>query len=517
MLVSRNHKALLLNLRNPERITTVIPTAKVISYKGRRVTAVPHGVAETKVLRNMGINAPSPIRYYYDWPGRFKPFTAQLETADFLSKHTRAYCLNSMGTGKTISGLWAYDFLRGTKHVNKLLVVAPMSTLERTWGDEIFRNFPHLTYTVLYGTAAKRLRLLDVDSDVYIINHEGLGIVKEALADRHDIDIVIIDELAMVRNKQTDRWKNTNEVCNKQHPRTVWGFTGTPIPNEPTDAWAQCRLLTPDTVPAYYNRFREMTMTQISQWKWVGRADALDVVHRSMQPSIRFSLEDCIDLPEQVFVEHDAPLTTDQKSAYRAMAAKLMAEYAGGQIIAVNEAVKASKLLQIACGVVYSADGSAVVIEPTERLKVLSELVEQSEGKVIVFVPFTGALHMVANHLRKQTTVEIINGATCKTDRDTIFGDFQKREDPHVLVAQPATMSHGLTLTAATTIVWFAPITQNEVFEQANARMRRPGQKRATVVAHISGSAIERRMFDRLSKKQSTQGVLLEMIKDQEL
>jgi SNF2 family DNA or RNA helicase len=516
MLVATKQKALLLNLRNPERVTTLIPTAKVIDYKGRRMTAVPHRHEEVKVLQNIGIKAPSPIRYYYGWPGQYKPFAAQLETAEFLSSHTRAYCLNSMGTGKTVSGLWAYDYLRSIGLAGRLLVVAPLSTLERTWGDEVFRHFPHLTCCVLHGSADRRRKLLAQMSDIYVINHDGLGTVEDLLAVRADITHVIIDELALYRNKQTDRWKKMNSVVNKSSfgPRTAWGFTGTPIPNDPTDAWAQCRMLTPDTVPPYFNRFREKTMQQISQWKWVHRPDAIDTVYGVMQPSIRFSLDDCTDLPEQVFTEHDAPMTADQQKAYKAMARQLLAEYAGGQILAVNEAVKASKLLQIACGVVYGADGLEVTIAPTERLRVLSEIVEQSEGKVIVFVPFTGALNMVADHLRTKYTVAIVNGEVKKTDRDEIFGCFQKRYDPHVIVAQPGTMSHGLTLTAATTIVWYGLCHSHETFAQANARVRRPGQTRATVIAALTGSPVERRILDRLRNRESTQGLLLDMVKE---
>jgi SNF2 family DNA or RNA helicase len=109
--------------------------------------------------------------------------------------------------------------------------------------------------------------------------------------------------------------------------------------------------------------------------------------------------------------------------------------------------------------------------------------------------------------------VAAIHGGTPKAERDQIFGDFQKTTDPHVIVANPATMSHGLTLTAATTIVWYAPIHSNDIYEQACARVRRPGQTRTTVIAHIAGSDIERRIYSRLQSKQKLQGSLLEIMK----
>jgi SNF2 family DNA or RNA helicase len=233
-----------------------------------------------------------------------------------------------------------------------------------------------------------------------------------------------------------------------------------------------------------------------------------------MQPAIRFSLDDCTDLPEQTFITRDVEMTTEQKKAYKDMLSKLATEYAGGQILAVNEAIKANKLIQIACGVAYGTDGTAVELPSKPRIDVLKEIIEESEGKVIVFVPLTGALEAVATELRRDWSVEVVHGGTSKNERDTIFANFQRQDDPRVLVANAATMSHGLTLTAATTIVWYAPVHSNEIYEQACARVRRPGQTRTTVIVHIAGSDVERRVYKRLADKQSMQGLLLDMMKE---
>ena len=421
-----------------------------------------------------------------------------------------------MGTGKTNSALWAFDYLKRTKSVNKMLVVCPLSTMERTWADSVFQTFPHLDAVVLHGTRDRRRKLLAQDADVYIINIDGLATISDALGKRSDIDLVVVDELALARNSSTDRWKILNLICNKQTQRRVWGMTGSPTPNSPTDAWAQCKLVTPDNalVPKYFSAFRDKVMRQLTPFKWASRESANDVVYNMMQPAIRYSLDDCVDLPEQTFIHRDVPLTPEQMKAYKDMISKLATEYDGGQILAVNEAVKANKLIQIACGVAYAVDGSSIVIPSKPRLDVLKEIIEESEGKVIVFVPLTGALESVASELRKVCTVEMVYGGTSKSDRDRIFGDFQKTTDPRVLVANASTMSHGLTLTAATTIVWYAPVHSNEVYEQACARVRRPGQTRTTVIVHISGTEIERRVYKRLQDKQSMQGLLLDMMKE---
>jgi SNF2 family DNA or RNA helicase len=519
MLIHKEKKAVVLKLRNPSRVTTVIPTAKLVEHKGSTLVAIPHRPDETRVLRNLGFEVPEPMPIHYDWPkvsGRHPPFSAQLDTASFLSMNSRAFCLNGMGTGKTNSALWAYDYLRRTKTVNKVLVVCPLSTMERTWADSAFQTFPHLDCVVLHGTRERRNKLLAQDVDIYVINIDGLSTIKDALAKRPDIDLIVVDELALARNSGTDRWKILNTICNKQAPRRVWGMTGSPTPNAPTDAWAQCKLVTPDnpTMPKYFSAFRDRVMRQITPFKWAARQDANEAVYQMMQPAIRFSLDDCVDLPEQTFITRDVALTKEQDKAYKDMLNKLSTEYAGGQILAVNEAVKANKLIQIACGVAYGTDGEHVVIPSKPRMDVLKEVIEESEGKVIVFVPLTGALESVASELRKDFTVETVHGGTSKTERDRIFSEFQRGLDPRVLVANASTMSHGLTLTAATTIVWYAPVHSNETYEQACARVRRPGQTRTTVIVHIAGTDVERRVYKRLQDKQSMQGVLLDMMKE---
>jgi SNF2 family DNA or RNA helicase len=519
MLILKKKKAVVFKLRNPQRITTVVPTAKCVAKPDHTIVVVPHRPDETRVLRNLGFNVPDPMPLHYDWPkanGRFDPFQAQRATASFLTMHSRAFCLNSMGTGKTNAALWAYDYLRRVKQANKVLVVCPLSTMERTWADAVFSTFPHLDFAVLHGTRDKRLKLLASDVHVYIINIDGVATIAQELAKRPDIDLVIIDELALARNQSTKRWKMLDTICNKQFSRRVWGMTGSPTPNSPTDAWAQCKLVTPDNpaVPKYFGRFRDMVMRQVTQFKWVPRPEANEIIHKMMQPAIRFSLDDCVDLPPQMFLTRDVEMTKEQTKAYKDMLDKLSVEMAQGQILAVNEAVKANKLIQIACGVAYDTTGNTVVIPNHHRIEAVKELIEESEGKIIVFVPLTGALEYLAAELRKHWSVEIVHGETSKSERDRIFKSFQTTDDPRVLVANATTMSHGLTLTAATTIIWYAPVYSNEVYEQACARVRRPGQTRTTVIAHIAGSDIERKVYRRLQEKQSMQGLLLDMMKE---
>ncbi len=543
MIVIPKKQALVLKLREPERVTSIIPTAKVVTLKGQQFVALPHKLDEVRVLRNLGIDAPSPIRYYYDYPSgqQRTPFDAQYGTTDFLTTARNAFVLSEMGTGKTISILWTYDYLRSIGEVNKMLVIAPLSTLERTWADEIFMNFPHLSWAVVHGTKDKRMKLLNLDVNVYIINHDGIKTsgFLDAMAERKDIDVIVADEGALLaRNAGTDRWKALNKLVNKQGPRRVWWLTGTPTPNKPTDAWAQCKIVAPSTVPTYFNRFRDSVMQQHGPFVWKPRPTAVDTVFSVMVPAVRYTRADCMDLPPCMYQTRHVDMSSEQTAAYKDMQAKLHAEIEEGSITAVNEAVKASKLLQIACGAVYGPGGVVVDIPSQGRIDVLHEIVQEATGKVIVFVPFVGALEKIAIRLaymmaetdeekalfvasqldgkfRDNSKVAIIHGGVSQRERNDIFQNFQREGNPRVLIAQPASMSHGLTLTEANTIVWYSACNSNETYEQANARITRPGQKNNQFIIHLEGCFAERKVYERLKTKQSMQNLLLDLVENQ--
>ena len=187
-------------------VTQLLPNTHTFTAKGRRLMALPHEPETVRLLYNLGVKAPEPIRYYYDWCGS-TPFASQIDTAAMLTTHRRAYVLNEMGTGKTRAALFAYDYLRSIHRVGKLLVVAPLSTLVAVWEDEVFRNLHHLKTVVVHGPKKKRLKLLSGEADVYIINHDGVEVVRKEL-EAMKFGCVIVDELAVYRNSRSDRWKN---------------------------------------------------------------------------------------------------------------------------------------------------------------------------------------------------------------------------------------------------------------------------------------------------------------------
>jgi len=516
MKIYPDRQAVVLKTRHPGKLLKAMPSAKLLPVNGGKYVGVPHKLEETRFLNNLGARVPSPILHYYDWPGQFEPFEAQKHTAAMLTLNHRAYVLSDVGTGKSMSALWAYDYLRSIGQADKILVVAPLSTLMRTWADEVFYQLPHLKYTILHGTKKQRLKALKREADVLIINHDGVGVILDELMADARITHVVIDEIAhAARNSRTKKWKVLNQLINRgKKPLTCWGMTGTPTPNAPTDAYGQIKLITPSSAPRSYTKFRDMTMRQYGPFKWVPRENAVEIVRDTMAPAVRFTRDECVDLPECMYESRVVPLTAEQSKAYKTMATKLTAEAAEGEILAVNEAVKLNKLVQISVGGAYTTNKTFAQFDATPRLQELEDVINSTEHKVIVYVPFVSTVSLVSEHLRaKGFSCAEVYGEVAKAKRDQIFGAFQKPGGLRILVAQPAAMSHGLTLTKANVIVWYGPTTSNETYEQANGRITRPGQKNKQFIIHLEGTPVEARIYRRLQEKQTMQGLLLDLVK----
>jgi SNF2 family DNA or RNA helicase len=255
-------------------------------------------------------------------------------------------------------------------------------------------------------------------------------------------------------------------------------------------------------------------MMKIGQWKFVPRPESVEIVKNILQPAIRYTRDECFDLPDTIIQTRKVELTVEQKKHYQTMMRRLVIEMESGDgtISAVNEAVKVQKLVQIACGVAYTDDGQDFEIDCSPRVNAVKEVIEEAGEKVIVFVPLTGTLNMLERELSKRWTTAVVNGAVSSNKRNQIFHDFQNSKDPRILIAHPATMAHGLTLTSASTVVWYGPITSNEQYVQANGRVERIGKRHVSNVVHIEATDLEYKMYQRLSSKQKLQGLLLDLI-----
>ena len=511
MYFSEKHKAVVYRLQRPEQALQCVLGARRID---KHTVAVPVRLDTMQVCNRLGLPVINPMWINYDWPGCYNPFDHQRVMAGFMVLHPKCFNLSDMGTGKTLACLWAADYLMRERRVKKALIICTLSTMNNAWGDEIFRHFlGERTFAILHGSADRRLDELDKDVDFYIINHDGIKVrgIAEALMKRGDIDLVIVDEASAFKHAGNIRYRVLRSIlANKRH---VWLLTGTPAANSPPDAWGIAKLI--GATSSSFINFRERTMVKLTQFKWVPRHDAAETVARTLQPSIRFKREDCIDLPECMTETREVPLSHKQKEAYDAMKKQLaLTTTDGTQIDAVNEAVLRGKLIQIACGAIYGPEHEVHYLDAAAKVDELRQVIDNVSAKVIVFAPLTSVVNMLYRSLSKEYPAAMITGGISQKNRTEIFRAFQADPGPKIIIADPRAMAHGLTLTAANTIVWFGPIDSLEVYLQANARINRPGQKNSMLIVHLASTPVEREIYRRLSEKESLQGAILKIVEN---
>jgi len=490
-------RGLLLKLRNPAKITTAIPTSKAV---GTNEVLVKWGVEEARVLKNLNVrDVPSPIMGMYDWPGRYKPFDHQKVTASFMTMHRRSFCFNEQGTGKTASAIWAADFLMSQKLVKRVLIICPLSIMDSAWRADLFSFAMHRTVDIAHGDKRKRREIINGDAEFVIINYDGVEIVQEEVANG-GFDLIVVDEATHYKNAQSNRWKVLASVLKAD--TWLWLMTGTPAAQSPVDAYGLAKLVNPKQVPKFFGAFRESVMFKVTQFKWAPKPNATETVYNCLQPAIRFTKEECLDLPAMTYVKREIGLTAQQKKYYELLRKQMMATAGGEQITAANAAVNMNKLLQISCGAVYTDTGETVEFDVSNRYKVLREVIDESSQKVLIFVPFKHVISILKEKLTKDgITSDVISGQVSANKRTTIFKQFQETEDPRVLIIQPQAAAHGVTLTAANTIVWWGPTSSLEIYAQANARVHRSGQTHPCTVVQLEGSKVEKHIYSMLDQR----------------
>ena len=495
------------------------------SYIAKKLV-VPCEIEHMQVMAALGYEAMSPIMTDYDWPclpGRV-PLEHQKHMASFMTLHPRCFNLSDMGTMKTLSVLWAWDYLMRVGQVKKVIIVCTMSCMSDVWEREINQNFlGRRTCAVVHGSRKKRVEQLRKDVDFYIINHDGLDIGSKNepvftpgplaiyLKANPDTNGVTIDEGAEFRHQNTDAYRSLRHAL-RGKPYFNW-LTGTPTPKAPTDVYAQAKMVRLDYHEPFTS-FRERTMFKVDQFKWKARPDGYDKAAEILKPAIRYSLEDCQTLPPTVVLTREAALSPAQTAAIKELRKTLSTMVEGGKISALNEASLRTKLLQIASGAVYGEAHAVHKVDCAPRLKVLQEAIEQSSHTIIIFASLTSVVDMLYSELSKEYTVEKVTGNVSASARNDIFRNFREGQDPRIIVAHPQTMAHGLTLTSASTTIWYGPTDDAGIYQQANARMVRPGQKNHTVIVRIVSTAIEREIYRRIDEKMDMQGLMLSLLEE---
>lgn len=508
------NRAMKFRVRNPDRITSVIPKSRHMGEiaPGIHEVLVHFGIEEAQVLKNLNIKGVrSPIAFRYEWPGGRTPFEHQKVTAEFFTLHKRCYCFNEAGSGKTSAALWAADYLMTAGKIKRMLVICPVSIMRSAWVGDAFKAVIHRTVAVAHGTRQQRIDAINSEADIVIINYDGVKVVHEEL--KGQFDLIVLDEATYIKSATTARWKAIRSIVG---PETwLWLMTGTPAAQSPLDAYGLAKLCTPSRVPNYFTAWRDKVMHKMNMFKWVPVPRSTELVNQALQPAIRFTKEECLDLPDMLYETREIELSKQQQKYYKQLKSKMLLNAGGEQITAVHAAAMLNKLLQLSCGAVYSDAGDVIKFDASDRLSVMMEVIRESSHKTVVFVPFKHAIEVCRDHIQAEGySVECIYGDVPLGKRTEIFRKFQESEDPKVLIIQPQSAAHGVTLTAANTIIWFGPTFSVETYLQGNARIHRAGQTNKCLVVRLCGSEVEKKVYAALDTKEDGQAALMKLYED---
>jgi len=440
----------------------------------------------------------------------------QIETASFLTLHKKAFVFSEPGTGKTLSALWAADYLMNRGDVRRCLILCPLSIMQSAWLSDLNNSIIHRSAIVAHhAQATRRIEMIQQNYQFVITNYDGLNLIANEINNDGRFDLIIVDEANAYKTVTTKRWKSLKSIIK---PDThLWMMTGTPASQSPVDAYGLAKLVNPTGVPMFFTGWRDKVMNKMTMYKWAPKPDAKDLVHEALQPAIRFTKAQCLDLPPVLTMTREVPLTPQQAKYYNLLKDKMLVQASGETISAVNAAAAVSKLLQISCGAAYTDDKEVVEFDSAPRLGVLEEILEETDRKVIIFALFKSTIDTIHTHLNKRgIPTEFINGTVTPPKRADIIRRFQNEENPRVLVMQPQATAHGITLTRADTVIFYGPLMSVEQYTQAIARADRKGQDSDKVtVIHIQGSPIEKKMFKALENKVSDNLLITEMFENE--
>lgn len=439
-----------------------------------------------------------------------RPFVHQARTVRFMLANHRAYLWLDMGTGKTATTLWFFDLLFDYQKVKKVLVLAPLSTLDLTWNNEVLEVCPNRKSIILHHpNRDERLRMFKSDNEIFIINHDGVRNFYKELVELNP-DIIVIDEITAFSNAQSERSKNLQKLC--KNAKAVYGLSGDPVAGGLINSYGIAKVVNPDKLPnKYFTRYRDMISYPITMYEREYFPNALEIVNEALSPAIKISIEDCVDLPPITFQTRRVDVPKETYALFKEMLDEQIAMYKGGLITASTAGVCHIRLIQILNGFTKTSDGEILFTDMSPKLRELHDIYFESGRKLVVFAQSVPTVKILLKFFRdKGIKAELIYGEVSRSERKRIVDDFQSGGDG-VLIAQVKTMSHGITLTASNTICFFGPVSGNEAFRQAIRRIRRIGQIKAQRIVKLVCSKFEEWTFEKLDKKQNVGQAMLEL------
>ena len=408
------------------------------------------------------------------------------------------------------------DLLFDSFEAHRILVIAPLRVARDTWPDELHKweHLSDLRLSVAVGTETERKAALQAKADIYIINRENVGWLIEDSGIPFDFDTLVVDELSSFKNHQTKRFRSLMKV----RPKVVRiiGLTGTPSSNGLMDLWAEYRLLDMgQRLGRFIGQYRSTYFTPdkrngqvIFSYKPLPFAEK-EIYAKIADITISMKSTDHLIMPELVTAQYPIKLSDKERERYDELRQDLVLKLAGGDVTAANAAALSGKLCQMANGAVYGDDGTVHYIHD-RKLDALEDLIEAANGKpVLVAYWFKHDLERISARLKERHI------SFTKLDTSDSIASWNEGKWPVALI-HPASAGHGLNLqSGGSTIIWFGLTWSLELYQQANARLWRQGQKAETVVLHhiIAKDTIDERVMKALSAKDKTQTALIDAVK----
>jgi SNF2 family DNA or RNA helicase len=448
----------------------------------------------------------------------FKPHPYQAYCIDRVIKQPKIGLFLDMGLGKTIITLQAiYELKYNRFAVQKVLIIAPKKVAEATWQREAQKwgGVGILRISTVLGSLSKRVKALNTPADIYIINRDNVTWLVDYYKNDWPFDMVVADESSSFKNHAAKRFKSLAHMYN--HIKRMVLLTGTPTPKGLIDLWAQIYLLDRgQTLGRTYTSFRDhffipdrRSQTVIYSYKPKDTAEN-DVFRAISHLCVSMKSEDYLTLPP--VIEDIVPVQLSPKAQrdYDEMETRMVLELveSGEEITAVSAAALSTKLQQLANGAVYDELRNVHEIHDC-KIEAFMELIEQLSGKpALVFYNFKHDLERLKAALDKsKLIVKELKGAT--EEREWNEGKID------VLLAHPASTAYGLNLQdGGNHVIWFGLNWSLELYQQANKRLHRQGQKEKVIIHHlISIGTRDEDMMAALEQKADAQEYVLQSLK----
>lgn len=446
-----------------------------------------------------------------------KLYAHQEETVDFIKTIDSIFITSSPGTGKTSAVLTAFERQR---QINaRMLVLAPLSILQPSWGNDIETFTPSLEYSVAY--AKNRAQAFEAQKSITITNHDAAKWLTKPENTEHlqafaeQKSWLIIDESTAFKNPNAQRSNAIDKL--KPHFNKIILMTGTPHTNTIMDIWNQIHILDNGQRLGGYYSFRSQACVPnqirpgITQWKDKPGIEE-DVADLIKDINIRHKFEDCVSIPPNKVSTIYTRLPKSLMKQYQDLKTECLLELNSGTVTAVHAGVLSQKLLQLTSGSVYDSDKQGHILDKA-RYELITELVKEREHSVVFFNWAHQKIELVKNLLKENISYAIIDGKTSPKDRANAVTQFQTG-NLQVILAHPQAAGHGLTLTRGTSTIWASPTFNAEHYTQANSRIYRTGQTKATETIRICAEGtIEEHVFQRLGQKLEGMNNLLDLLK----